>query len=236
MELKNKLIKLYFKDNIKVQGKNLVSKLLRFKDYPKKMINNSEDLIIKELFTYSFMGSNLGADRLLISESPLWKNEESYTIQLISNFNDTKLYFSKIIYYEIILTEEKIQEDWENSCISIGLGKKPEIFKIQSGWTEETVGYHSDDGGIFNGSPLGCFVRKEPFEKGDIIGCGCLKKDSFINYFFTKNGRIIFKDNIYILSDIYALIGLDYNYKIEVNFGQKPFAFNLEKEYFNLLF
>jgi hypothetical protein len=78
-----------------------------------------------------------------------------------------------------------------NPRISIGLvGRDFNVQHKIPGWDANSIGYHSDDGNIFqgksNGEPYG-----PKFIDNDIIGC-CV---DFINkiVFFTKNGEMLVK-------------------------------------------
>jgi len=232
MELKNKLIKFFFKDDITVEGKNLITKLLRFKDYPKNLktsLVNSDHLIINNNFKYYFIGNQKKGNRILYSEFPLWKKEDEYTLQLNTLKNKTEIFFSKISYFEIDILKENHRDSWQDSCISIGIGRKPDTLQIHCGWISETIGYHSDDGGIYNGQANRKFTSIERFEEGDTVGCGFMKKNNFVKYFFTKNGRIVFTGMTVIVDeDIYALVGYDDYHPIEINLGQKSYSYNLK--------
>ncbi|KDP42396.1 hypothetical protein JCGZ_02453 [Jatropha curcas] len=112
----------------------------------------------------------------------------------------------------------------------IAIGFTNESFKMrrQPGWEANTCGYHGDDGHLYRGQGKG-----EPFgptfTAKDTVGAG-------INYaaqefFFTKNGAIVgsvYKD---MKGPLFPTVAVhSQNEEIEVNFGQKQFAFDL-KEY-----
>lgn len=128
----------------------------------------------------------------------------------------------RLLYYFEITIKDRGQKG--NTTI----GFTDEHFKNsrQPGWEVNSYGYHGDDGKLYHGHGRG-----EPFgptfTTGDVVGAG-------INYaaqeiFFTKNGKLVnsvFKD---VKAPLYPTIGLHSpNEKVEVNFGQRPFAYDAE--------
>lgn len=119
------------------------------------------------------------------------------------------------------------------ACIAIGLAT--DLFDCHTslpGWDNISFAYHSDNGGLYHGS--GRRPRRKqapPFGAGDTVGCG-------IDYgkrgiFFTLNGKFI----AYLLKDLpidylcetrlYPVVGIDSNDTIAINYGSKPFKFDL---------
>ncbi|QHO56077.1 ran-binding protein M homolog [Arachis stenosperma] len=111
----------------------------------------------------------------------------------------------------------------------IAIGFTSESFKMrrQPGWEANSCGYHGDDGLLYRGHGKG-----EPFgptyTSGDIVGAG-------INYaaqefFFTKNGQVVgtvYKD---MKGPLFPTIAVhSQNEEVHVNFGQKPFTFDLKE-------
>lgn len=115
------------------------------------------------------------------------------------------------------------------------------------GWGKDSYGLHADDGGFFNQRPFG-ITFCEPWSSGDtckichqyyivygdltllsVVGLG-------INYatkqlFITRNGTLMgtLGKKLRNLMHLHATIGINYlDNKCRVNFGQKPFEFNLE--------
>ena len=57
------------------------------------------------------------------------------------------------------------------------------------GWRQDSCGYHSDDGNIFNNAGSSHMSSKNGhYGDGDIVGCGMSKKFQVI--YFTRNGAI----------------------------------------------
>ncbi|XP_022949103.1 ran-binding protein M homolog [Cucurbita moschata] len=110
----------------------------------------------------------------------------------------------------------------------IAIGFTTESFKMrrQPGWEPNSCGYHGDDGLLYRG--LG---KKEPFgptyTSGDTVGAG-------INYtsqefFFTKNGIVVGAVEKDMKGPLFPTIAVhSQNEEVLVNFGQKPFAFDLK--------
>ncbi|CAL1363622.1 unnamed protein product [Linum trigynum] len=110
------------------------------------------------------------------------------------------------------------------------IGFTNETFKMrrQPGWEANTCGYHGDDGHLYHGhgkgQPFG-----PTFTTNDTVGAG-------INYgsqefFFTKNGAIVGAVKKEITGALFPTVAVhSQNEEIEVNFGQKQFAFDI-KEY-----
>ncbi|KAF2475981.1 ran-binding protein [Lindgomyces ingoldianus] len=130
-----------------------------------------------------------------------------------------------IYYYEVtVVTKGK-----DGRMIGVGFsGPKVPLSRIP-GWEPESYAYHGDDGQSFSnttsGKPFG-----PKFGTLDVIGCG-------INFrtgtaFFTKNGVFIgnaFKD---LKTDrlYYPTVGMKKPQEtLRANFGQEPFAFDIDK-------
>ena len=63
-----------------------------------------------------------------------------------------------------------------------------------SGWRQWSVGYHNDDGGLFEEN--GRFKEKHDewkFGPGDTVGCGVDYAKG--QYFFTRNGDLVGKNS-----------------------------------------
>lgn len=128
----------------------------------------------------------------------------------------------RILYY----FEIYIKDRGNKGTISIGF--TDEHFKTcrQVGWDPITYGYHGDDGYLYHshgrGVPFG-----PTFHTGDTVGAG-------INYasqeiFFTVNGKLVGSRHKDVKCPLYPSVGLHSpNERVDVNFGQKPFVFNVE--------
>lgn len=128
----------------------------------------------------------------------------------------------RLLYY----FEMTVKDRGQKGCTTIGF--TDECFKNsrQPGWEVNSYGYHGDDGKLYRGQGPG-EPYAQGFTTGDTVGAG-------INYaaqeiFFTRNGKIlpgIYKD---VKALLYPTIGLHSpNEKVEVNFGQRKFMFDVE--------
>ncbi|KAK9459377.1 concanavalin A-like lectin/glucanase domain-containing protein [Lipomyces oligophaga] len=128
-----------------------------------------------------------------------------------------------LFYFEI-----EIISSGRNGFISIGFsGPKVALNKLP-GYVPDSWGYHGDDGNSYtsqsSGRPYG-----PQFTTLDIIGCGI---DFHTNSaFYTKNGLplgVAFR-NISFTSPIRPSVGLrSHDAHVRANFGQKPFAFDVD--------
>ena len=145
-----------------------------------------------------------------------------------------------VAYFEVSIigqaqdhtSPENTHYDYRHECVSIGLSTKS--FCPQGkmpGWDFASYGYHSDDGGMFHGKGLPPQHGRPPYGPGDTVGCGLEYKSRRI--FFTKNGKFlgygfsnIGKD--VVESGLYPTVGVDSECPIFVNFGERPFYFDLD--------
>ena len=91
-------------------------------------------------------------------------------------------------YYEI-----EVLDLGESSCLSIGAAALDHPLTHQPGWVSGSIGYHGDDGCMFNASGMGCSYGPS-WKCGDVIGLGVRPYEddvipgSEVQVFFTKNG------------------------------------------------
>lgn len=130
-----------------------------------------------------------------------------------------------VYYYEL-----KVLNAGQSGAIAIGFA--PGNFKLgrQPGWEAGSYGYHGDDGKKFGGSSTGRGNNYGPlFSYGDIVGAAMdLNK---CQIFFTKNGEKLKTafENVQA-AGMFPTVGLHSpEEKIEVNFGRRPFAFDIER-------
>ncbi|CAN0928177.1 Ran-binding protein M homolog [Linum grandiflorum] len=110
----------------------------------------------------------------------------------------------------------------------IAIGFTHETFKMcrQPGWEANSCGYHGDDGYLYHGQGKG-LPFGPTFTTKDTVGAG-------INYasqefFFTKNGALIGTVKKEIKDPLFPTVAVhSQNEEIEVNFGQKQFAFDIK--------
>ncbi|KHN32477.1 ran-binding protein M homolog isoform X2 [Glycine soja] len=112
----------------------------------------------------------------------------------------------------------------------IAIGFTSETFKMrrQPGWEANSCGYHGDDGLLYRGHGKGGEPFGPTYTSGDVVGAG-------INYaaqefFFTKNGHVVgsvYKD---MKGPLFPTVAVhSQNEEVHVNFGQKPFTFDLKE-------
>ena len=116
-------------------------------------------------------------------------------------------------------------------CVALGLSAPGfQAGRMMPGWDAHSVGYHSDDGGVFHATGVAA-RHAEPFGAGDVVGCGL---DMALNrVFFTKNGRSC--DHGFCLDEcpglaggeLFPTVGVDHDAEIKVNFGARAFRFDL---------
>ncbi|KAL3698051.1 hypothetical protein R1sor_012127 [Riccia sorocarpa] len=126
-----------------------------------------------------------------------------------------------LYYFEIYLKDQG-----QRGTISIGFTDENFKMSRQPGWEPNSFGYHGDDGKLYHGQGKG-YNFGPTFTTGDHVGAG-------INYasqelFFTKNGKLVGTVLKEGKGPLYPTIGLHSpSERVEVNFGQKPFVFDIE--------
>ena len=122
------------------------------------------------------------------------------------------------------------------ACVAIGLSTGGfRLSQYQPGWTEDSIGYHSDDGRLFFASGTDGTNFGPNYGNGDVVGCGV--HIPTMSVFFTKNGNLIGTAYSIISSEprtyrcLYPTIGLDSKeFTIQVSFGAgEAFAFDISK-------
>ncbi|BBN00100.1 Ran-binding protein 9/10 [Marchantia polymorpha subsp. ruderalis] len=128
----------------------------------------------------------------------------------------------RLLYY----FEISLKDRGQRGVISIGFTDENFKMSRQPGWEPNSYGYHGDDGLLYHGRGRGDSFGPT-FTTGDTVGAG-------INYaaqelFFTKNGKLVGTHIKEGKGPLYPTIGLHSpSEKVEVNFGQKPFIFDIE--------
>eukprot|EP01119_Soliformovum_irregulare_P021857 TRINITY_DN7356_c0_g1_i1.p1 TRINITY_DN7356_c0_g1~~TRINITY_DN7356_c0_g1_i1.p1 ORF type:complete len:411 (-),score=88.29 TRINITY_DN7356_c0_g1_i1:526-1758(-) len=124
-------------------------------------------------------------------------------------------------YYEV-----KVLNAGAKGSICVGLAEKTFSLERQPGWEEGSYGYLAEDGKKFGGNQRG-EGYSEGFTTGDVIGCGIIHVKQEI--FFTKNGKYLGTAFRKVRGTLYPTIGMhSAKESITVNFGQKPFKFDLD--------
>ena len=133
--------------------------------------------------------------------------------------------FCRLFYYEV-----KILHDGKTKEIEIGITEK-EDYEFNVGM--DGIGYRGCNGMLYksiarNGTSFG-----PTFAKADVIGCGVNLTTHQV--FFTKNGEIIgftrhYFDTALGFSSWFPAVSLKAkNAKVEINFGELPFLFEICK-------
>ncbi|KAL5117285.1 hypothetical protein ACEQ8H_004844 [Pleosporales sp. CAS-2024a] len=130
-----------------------------------------------------------------------------------------------IYYFEVTV----ISKGRDGRVIGIGFsGPKVALSRIP-GWEPDSFAYHGDDGQIFSNTTSGK-TYGDKFSTLDVVGCGINFRTN--TAFFTKNGRYLgdaFRD---LKQDIpyYPTVGMKKSGEtLRANFGQEPFAFDIDK-------
>ncbi|EUC33482.1 hypothetical protein COCCADRAFT_26192 [Bipolaris zeicola 26-R-13] len=130
-----------------------------------------------------------------------------------------------IYYYEITV----VSKGKDGRMIGVGFsGAKVALSRIP-GWEPDSYAYHGDDGQVFSNTTSGKNYGPK-FGTLDVIGCGINFRTN--TAFFTKNGHMLgvaFKD-LKPNMPYYPTVGMKKpGETVRVNFGQEPFAFDIDK-------
>ena len=159
-----------------------------------------------------------------VAEYHYRKDKENFTYRNVGSVRSSNGIPStcNLYYFEM-----KVIDEGEYGIIGIGLTSKGSKLNRMPGWNKYTIGYHGDNGKVYKGKRNGSKYGPS-FGVGDIVGCGLDLEHNTV--FFTKNGRSIgvaisnWPNN----KLWYPTIGLhSRNEKIEINFGQKDFVFDI---------
>jgi hypothetical protein len=147
---------------------------------------------------------------------------------------------TQCVYYEVTILTENIVRQVNETAISVGFKvglSDNNTFRTRHrhvGWDRNSFGIHSDDGQLFIASSgVPGIIDKVPLERGDIVGVGCNIYAERL--FVTLNGRKLVDCPIldYPSADdlnFFPVVGMDKMTKCRVNFGDLPFAYDLEHE------
>ena len=113
-----------------------------------------------------------------------WDSGGSHSVcavKILHPITSTKNYFEqKILSYGIVC------------AISIGVVERNYLLDQQPGWNKQGIGYHADDGKLFNEYGIGT-VFGPTCTAGDRMGCGVIfeggDSSKYVKVFFTKNGQ-----------------------------------------------
>ncbi|CAK8575272.1 unnamed protein product [Lathyrus sativus] len=127
-----------------------------------------------------------------------------------------------VYYFEITVKDAGVKGQ-----VSIGFTSENFKMRRQPGWEANSCGYHGDDGLLYRGQGKG-ETFGPTYTTGDIVGAG-------INYatqefFFTKNGRVVGTVCKDMKGPLFPTVAVhSQNEEVQVNFGQKPFTFDLKE-------
>ena len=126
-----------------------------------------------------------------------------------------------VYYYEVF-----IRDAGERGVIAVGFADFHFRLSRQPGWEPNSYGYHADDGNKFHNSGKGEEYGPS-FVQGDTVGAGIHLENREI--FFTKNGKKLGVAFQNVKATLFPTVGLhSQNEHVEVNFGAKPFQFDIE--------
>ncbi|XP_057829376.1 ran-binding protein M homolog isoform X6 [Cryptomeria japonica] len=129
----------------------------------------------------------------------------------------------RLLYYFEITVKDRGQQGY----VSIGFTDRQFKAGRHPGWEQNSFGYHGDDGLVYRGQGKGEQFGFPTFTTGDTVGAG-------INYaaqeiFFTHNGKFLGSVPKDVIVPLFPTIGLhSLNEKVEVNFGQRSFVYDIE--------
>ncbi|KAK4284959.1 hypothetical protein QN277_001719 [Acacia crassicarpa] len=127
-----------------------------------------------------------------------------------------------VYYFEIY-----VKDAGTKGHVAIGFTSKGFKMRRQPGWEPNSYGYHGDDGLLYRG-PGKSETFGPTFTSGDTVGGG-------INYatqefFFTKNAQVVGTVSKDLKGPLFPTLAVhSQNEEVHVNFGQKPFAFDLKE-------
>ena len=135
---------------------------------------------------------------------------------------------------EIFYFEMTVRQPGDGGAIAIGLTKS----NVKSrngelpGWSDDSIGYHGDDGGIFHNSGSSV-ASSDPYSTGDTVGCGLknimIGQEMYRLCFFTLNGQKVAHVRILDDGDFFPTVGLaDAGAEVDTNFGHNAFVYDLE--------
>ncbi|ELP87681.1 hypothetical protein EIN_382350 [Entamoeba invadens IP1] len=141
--------------------------------------------------------------------------------------NDVIKTIANVRYFEIELTR--------NSYIAVGIMNVFEHIVYQNvmlGWQQMSCGYHSDDETIYNNGDLDGYDSKirsgKKTGETDVVGVGIVFniKKMASKFFFTCNGNYVVSRE-FNANSVATAISMNVFSKIVINYGEKPFEFDL---------
>ncbi|GIM06120.1 hypothetical protein Vretimale_10529 [Volvox reticuliferus] len=154
---------------------------------------------------------------------------DKYTVRFVANSTDLAGAVqsdypappSSLVYY----FEITVVEPGSKGAIGLGFAHSSIDVQIFVGWDAGTLGFHGDDGNTLFGGRNEYYGFK--YGKGDVVGAALDFQRKEI--FFTKNGTKGKAISISIGQALYPTVSVSSSGEVvSVNFGQKPFSFNVE--------
>ncbi|KAI9193345.1 concanavalin A-like lectin/glucanase domain-containing protein [Polychytrium aggregatum] len=124
-------------------------------------------------------------------------------------------------YFEVYVSD--VQYSPHTTVISVGVATKPYPSFRLIGWNAWSVGYHSDDGRLFNNDAFGGRLFASPYTKGHTVGCGYNPKTGAV--FYTLNGTLLGEVVRGQPHPYHAAVGADGPCRLQINVGQQPFMY-----------
>ena len=127
-----------------------------------------------------------------------------------------------IYYFEI-----SILDAGTTGRIGVGLCDSNVKLEKMPGWDPGSYAYHGDDGMLFRQTGMAGTTYGPKYSTDDVIGCCWDLVQNRV--FFTKNGQNLGVAFNSIHGELFPTIGMQSRQgKIKANFGQLPFAFDIE--------
>ena len=137
---------------------------------------------------------------------------------------------TNVFYYELEIDKISSKEYFETESISIGFGCiNTPINHNYVGWSNNTIGYHSDDGIIYADNTM--IGKSDTFSNGDTVGAGIIYlTKNLYSIFFTLNGKYISLHKILKTNKkLTIMMNIDHSAGIYCNFGEKNFKYDFRE-------
>lgn len=127
-----------------------------------------------------------------------------------------------IFYFEIT-----IDDQGQTGRIGVGLCDRDVNLEKMPGWESGSYAYHGDDGLLFRQTGISGTSYGPKYGTGDTIGCCWNLVDNRV--FFTKNGKNLGTAFDNLSGRLYPTVGMQsMRGRVNANFGNHPFAFDIE--------
>ena len=202
--------------------------------YPKKIINNYENIEDSKIINYIENNKSIFhlKGNIVGNQKSLWLTPGISINKLkngIPQFKINNNPIDSLYYFEMTIGRRK-RPDWNRSYCAIGfyftnplnyynIDKMPAV-----GWNN-SIGYHSDDGIIYNSSSNNG-IKFDLYFEDDTIGAGIYVNDNKVKFFFYKHPSkfVILSEQEFPASTIfYPTFDIDYPNLVEINYGQNDF-------------